>query len=517
VAIPTFVDQVTLRVYAGHGGNGCASIHREKFKPLGGPDGGNGGDGGSVILRVDHGLTTLVAYHRQSHWRATSGQPGRGDHQNGARGEDVILPVPNGTVVIDAETGEQIADLTGEGGEIVVAQGGRGGLGNAALASPARKAPGFALLGEEGESRTITLELKVVADIGLVGFPSAGKSSLVAAISRARPKIADYPFTTLVPNLGVVVAGDVSFTVADVPGLIAGASEGRGLGFDFLRHIERCAAIVHVIDCATYEPGRDPITDLDVIEAELQAHGGLEDRPRLVALNKIDIPDAQQVAELASGELRDRGLQVFPISTRSGQGIHALIYAMARLIMARHAAEPPPPPARIVIRPKPIDDHAEFTVQREGELWRVRGDKPERWVRQTDFSNAEAVGYLADRLHRIGIEDRLLELGAEPGDGVAIGGANAVIFDFAPQIDIGAEILSPRGGDQRLVEERPAAQRRREKDWAYHASDEQDEAADSDPSTGSGHISTGSGNTSRDSGPSTSSGHLAQDAGRDDA
>ena len=181
------------------------------------------------------------------------------------------------------------------GAEIVVAQGGRGGLGNAALALPARKAPGFALLGEEGESRTITLELKVVADIGLVGFPSAGKSSLVAAISRARPKIADYPFTTLVPNLGVVVAGDVSFTVADVPGLIAGASEGRGLGFDFLRHIERCAAIVHVIDCAPpIEPGRDPITDLDVIEAELTAHGGLEDRPRLVALNKIDIPDAQR-------------------------------------------------------------------------------------------------------------------------------------------------------------------------------------------------------------------------------
>jgi GTP-binding protein len=497
LAIPSFVDQVTLHVYGGHGGNGCASIHREKFKPLGGPDGGNGGDGGSVILRVDHGLTTLVSYHRQSHWRASSAQPGRGDHQNGARGEDVILLVPNGTVVIDAATGEQIADLTGDGAEIVVARGGRGGLGNAALASPARKAPGFALLGEEGESRAITLELKVVADIGLVGFPSAGKSSLVAAISRARPKIADYPFTTLVPNLGVVVAGDVSFTVADVPGLIAGASEGRGLGFDFLRHIERCTAIVHVIDCATYEPGRDPITDLDVIEAELKAHGGLEDRPRLVALNKIDIPDAQEVAELAIGELRDRGLQVFPISTRSGQGLHELIYAMARLITSRRAAEPPPRPARIVIRPRPIDDQPDFTVKREGELWRVRGDKPERWVRQTDFSNAEAVGYLADRLHRIGIEDRLLELGAQPGDGVAIGGANAVIFDFAPQIDIGAEILSPRGEDQRLVEERPAAQRRREKDRAYHAADEAhdepEEAADDGPSTGSGNIEQGAG------------------------
>jgi GTP-binding protein len=492
MAIPSFVDQVTLHVYGGHGGNGCASIHREKFKPLGGPDGGNGGDGGSVILRVDHGLTTLVAFHRQAHWRASSGQPGRGDHQNGSRGEDVIQPVPDGTVVIDAETGEQIADLTGEGAEIVVAQGGRGGLGNAALASPARKAPGFALLGEEGESRIITLELKVVADVGLVGFPSAGKSSLIAAISRARPKIADYPFTTLVPNLGVVVAGDVSFTVADVPGLIAGASEGRGLGFDFLRHIERCTAIVHVIDCATYEPGRDPISDLDVIEVELDAHGGLEDRPRLVALNKIDIPDAQEVAELAMGELRDRGLQVFPISTRSGQGLHELIYAMARLITARRATEPPPPPAPIIIRPKPIGDHVEFSVQREGELWRVRGDKPERWVRQTDFSNAEAVGYLADRLHRIGIEDRLLELGAQPGDGVAIGGANAVIFDFAPQIEIGAEILNPRGEDQRLAKERPAARRRREKDRAHHESKEQDQAADDGPSTGPDHIESSS-------------------------
>jgi GTPase len=472
MAIPTFVDQVTLHVYGGNGGHGCASIHREKFKPLGGPDGGNGGDGGSVILRVDHRLTTLVDYHRQGHRRATSGEPGRGNHANGARGEDVILPVPAGTVVADADSGELIADLTADGAEIVVAQGGRGGLGNAAIASPSRKAPGFALLGEKGKTRTINLELKVVADIGLVGFPSAGKSSLVAAISRARPKIADYPFTTLVPNLGVVVAGDLSFTIADVPGLIEGASEGRGLGLDFLRHIERCAAIVHVIDCATYLPGRDPLTDLDVIEAELKAHGGLEDRPRLVALNKIDIPDARQVAEMVSGDLHDRGLRFVPISTRSGEGLRELIFALAQLVNARRDSAPPPPPTRIVIRPQPLDGQAEFSVEREGELWRVRGDKPERWVQQTDFSNAEAVGYLADRLNRIGIEDRLLELGAQHGDGVAIGGADAVIFDFAPQIEIGAEILSRRGEDQRLSEERPAAGRRRERDRAYHAADE---------------------------------------------
>jgi GTPase len=495
MAIPTFVDHVTLHVYGGSGGHGCASIHREKFKPLGGPDGGNGGDGGSVILRVDHRLTTLVDYHRQAHRRATNGAPGRGSHANGGWGEDVILPVPRGTVVTDADTGELIADLTADGAEIVIARGGRGGLGNAALASPSRKAPGFALLGEPGETRTINLELKVVADIGLVGFPSAGKSSLVAAISRARPKIADYPFTTLVPNLGVVVAGDTTFTVADVPGLIEGASVGRGLGFDFLRHIERCAAIVHVIDCATYLQGRDPLTDLDVIEAELKAHGGLEDRPRLLALNKIDIPDARQVAEMASGDLHDRGLQVFPISTRSGEGLRELIFAMAQLVKARRDTAPPPPERRIVIRPKPLDSQAEFRVTREGELWRVRGDKPERWVQQTDFSNAEAVGYLADRLIRIGIEERLLELGAQPGDGVAIGGANAVIFDFAPQIEIGSEILGPRGEDRRLTEERPAAQRRRERDRIYHAEEEvaedlppaADENSGAGPSTTSGH------------------------------
>jgi GTPase len=484
VGIPSFVDQVTLHVYGGRGGNGCASVHREKFKPLGGPDGGNGGDGGSVILRVDPSLTTLVDYHRESHRRATNGQPGKGGHANGANGDSVVLPVPNGTVVTDARTGERLADLTGAGSEVVVARGGRGGLGNAALASSTRKAPGFALLGEEGEARTITLELKLVADIGLVGYPNAGKSSLIAAVSRARPKIADYPFTTLTPNLGVVVAGDVTFTVADVPGLIEGASDGRGLGHDFLRHIERCAAIIHVLDCATFEPGRDPVNDLDVIEAELAAHGGLDDRPRLVALNKIDVPDARELAELVSGDLAARGLPVFPISAMTGEGLQALTFAMAELVAARRATQPAPPAARIVLQPRQIGA-PEFDVHREGDLWRVRGDKPERWIRQTDFSNAEAVGYLADRLNRIGIEDRLLELGARPGDGVAIGGDDAVIFDFAPQIDVGAEILSRRGEDARLVEERPAAARRRDRDRAYHAAGE-DDAESLGPSTGSG-------------------------------
>src|SRR5918995_4838230 len=444
MAVPTFVDRVTLHVSAGRGGNGVASVHREKFKPLGGPDGGNGGPGGSVILRVDPDVTTLIDYHHSPKRRAENGGQGAGSHRNGAHGADLVLPVPDGTVVSD-RAGNVHADLVGAGTEMVIAQGGRGGLGNAALASSKRKAPGFALLGEPGDDLVVNLELKVVADVGLVGFPSAGKSSLVAALSRARPKIADYPFTTLVPNLGVVKAGDTTFTVADVPGLIEGASEGRGLGHDFLRHIERCAALVHVINCATYLPGRDPVSDLEVIEVELTAHGGLEDRPRVIALNKVDVPDAAELAELAASELSGRGWPVFRISTKTGEGLPALTFALAELVAARRAAAPPPAPPRIVLRPEPVSGQGDFTVAQEGEVWRVRGAKPERWVAQTDFGNAEAVGYLADRLNRIGIEDRLLELGARAGDAVAIGGADAVVFDFAPQVEIGGEILSRRG------------------------------------------------------------------------
>jgi len=477
VAIPSFVDRVKLTVQAGNGGHGCASVHREKFKPLGGPDGGNGGDGGSVILRVVENLNSLVEYHRQSVRRATNGQPGRGDHQHGAKGEDVILAVPAGTVVSDAATGEHLADLTGSGEEYVAAVGGKGGLGNEALATSARKAPGFALLGEDGESRLIQLELKVLADIGLVGFPSAGKSSLIAAISRARPKIADYPFTTLVPNLGVVVAGDLTYTVADVPGLIEGASLGKGLGFDFLRHIERCQAIVHVIDLGTWEPGREPVADLDVIEGELAAHGGLEDRERLVVLNKLDLPDAPELAELARPELEKRGYRVFEVSTKTGEGLNALKFAMARIVETHRAARATEEPPRKVLRPKPVgrisaDDSFTIVKQGDGEggfLWRVRGAKPERWIRQTDFNNAEAVGYLADRLNRLGVEEKLLELGAREGDAVAIGGDDAVVFDFAPQVETGAEILSRRGDDPRLESERPAVTRRRRIDAEYHA------------------------------------------------
>ncbi|MDR0436365.1 MAG: GTPase ObgE [Propionibacteriaceae bacterium] len=475
MAIPSFVDKVVLQVEAGHGGNGCASVKREKFKPLGGPDGGNGGNGGSVILRVDPGLTTLVDYHRQSRRKATNGQPGQGDFKNGASGDDVVLAVPQGTYVTDADSGAVLADLATPDAEVVIAAGGRGGLGNAALASSRRLAPGFALLGEDGDHRSIVLELKVVADVALVGFPSAGKSSLIAAVSRARPKIADYPFTTLVPNLGVVVAGETTFTIADVPGLIEGASEGRGLGHDFLRHIERCWAIVHVIDCATYEPGRDPITDLDVIEAELAAYGGLEDRPRLVALNKVDVPDAAEIAAIAEPEIAARELPVFRISTKTGAGLRELTFALAELVAARRAAVAAQPVPRIVIRPPAVDEGDQFTIRRMGDgeggfVWRVQGRKPERWVAQTDFGNNEAVGYLADRLNRLGVEEELLRLGAAPGDAVAIGaGPHPVVFDFAPHIDSGAEILARRGDDERLFTQRPAVTRRRARDAEYQA------------------------------------------------
>ncbi len=478
MAVPTFVDEVTLHVVGGRGGNGVASVHREKFKPLGGPDGGNGGPGGSVILRVDRDVTTLIDYHHAAKRQAEHGGHGAGGPRNGTHGQDLVLPVPDGTVVTD-ERGNVLADLVGPGTEMVVARGGRGGLGNAALASSKRKAPGFALLGEPGDDLVVRLVLKVVADIGLVGYPSSGKSSLIAAMSRARPKIADYPFTTLVPNLGVVKAGDTTFTVADVPGLIEGASEGRGLGHDFLRHIERCAALVHVVDLATMEPDRDPLHDLDVIEQELQRYGGLEDRPRLVALNKVDVPDGREMAEMVAAEVAERGWPVFPVSAASHEGLRELRFAMADIVAKRRADAPRVESTRIVIRPQAADGGDEFTIKQTGEGWRVRGEKPERWIRQTDFSNDEAVGFLSDRLNRLGVEEKLLELGAVEGDPVLIGHPdNAVVFDFKPAVDAGAQMLGRRGEDQRFGESRPAARRRRQIDEAMADRAEGEERAD---------------------------------------
>ena len=471
----TFVDRVVLNVSAGSGGRGIASVHREKFKPLGGPDGGNGGRGGSVILVVDAQMTTLLDYHHAPHRKADNGRQGAGDMRHGASADDLRLSVPNGTIVV-SQGGEVLADLVGDGAEFVVAAGGRGGLGNAALASIKRKAPGFALLGEPGEDAIVTLELKSIADVALVGYPSSGKSSIIAAMSKVRPKIADYPFTTLVPNLGVVAAGSARFTMADVPGLIPGASEGKGLGHDFLRHIERCSVIAHVLDTATLESDRDPIRDLEAISNELRAYSGdahiagipLAERPQVIVLNKIDIPDGRELAQMVREELETLGMPIFEVSAVSHEGLDKLGYALAAMIAEERAKAPDLERAPIVLRPKAVDD-TDYTVKfiRDGaeEFFQVRGVKPERWVRQTDFSNDEAVGYLADRLARLGVEDELFKAGAIPGAQVVIGTRETgVIFDWEPTMAAGAELLGRRGTDLRVEEmERSARATRYEK------------------------------------------------------
>jgi GTP-binding protein len=486
----TFIDRVTLYAAAGKGGDGCVSVKREKFKPLGGPDGGNGGRGGDIILIVDSSVTTLLDFHHSPHRKATSGSQGYGDRKDGTYGEDLILPVPNGTVILD-DKGNQLADLIGTGTTFLAAQGGHGGLGNLALSSSKRRAPGFALLGEPGEERTLYLELKSVADIALVGYPSAGKSSLIAAISAARPKIADYPFTTLVPNLGVVQAGDTRFTVADVPGLIPGASQGKGLGLEFLRHVERCVALVHVLDCGTLETDRDPVSDLEIIEEELALYGGLEDRVRIVALNKIDLPDGKAMADMVAQTLRDKGYDVYPVSAASREGLQELLYAMARLVQKARAEAASEERTRIILRPVAVDDSG-FLVQANADgSFSVRGQKVVRWVRQTNFKNAEAIGYLADRLAQLGVEKELFKKGAVAGSEVRIGsGDNEVVFEWEPTIEAGAEQLAGhlhrRGEDSRLegawvVEERVVDQLSDDEiaqQWEYNVEDPHTPQAD---------------------------------------
>ncbi len=449
-----FADRAELLVSAGNGGHGCASIHREKFKPLGGPDGGNGGRGGDVIIEVDPNASTLLDFHRRPVRRAGNGKQGEGSNRSGADGADLVIRVPDGTVVKTSD-GDVLADLIGAGTKFIASQGGRGGLGNAALASTRRKAPGFALRGEPGVEQRLVLELKTVADVGLVGFPNAGKSSLISVLSAARPKIANYPFTTLTPHLGVVEAGDTQFVVADVPGLIPGASRGKGLGLDFLRHVERCLALLHVIDCAAEEPGRDPIADLDVIEDELAAYEAatgvsLRDRPRAVALNKIDVPAGREMAELIAPEIEARGYRVCMVSAATREGLRELSFVLAGLVDEARNAMPPAEPTRLVIRPAPVAGR-EFEVVRSGEnRFLIRGEKPRRWIVQTDFSNDEAVGYLADRLARLGIEDALAQAGALPGAEVLIGDDdNSVVFDWDPNLPAEAG-FGPRGTDPRL-------------------------------------------------------------------
>ena len=507
-----FVDRVTVHVKGGDGGNGAASIRREKYKPLAGPNGGDGGNGGSVIVVADPNVTSLLDYRFAPHRTAGNGTMGKGDDKDGSMGADLVLPVPPGTVVFGAAAHKKeglLADLRNAGDRVVVARGGAGGLGNRSLASRARRAPGFALLGEPGEERDIVFELKSIADVALVGYPSAGKSSLIAAVSAAKPKIADYPFTTLTPNLGVVKAEDKVFTMADVPGLIPGAAQGKGLGLEFLRHIERTEVIAHVIDCATLDPGRDPVSDYETLENELKQYEDqlqlplgaipIRDRPRVIILNKIDVAEARELAEFVKPDFEKMGLKVIMVSTVSHEGLRELAFILAELsekvrrtIREREARDGSGGEERVVLRP--LENRSrrrrtgagtvgvDFSITRhedaDGNSWfAVTGEKPERWVLQTNFDNEEAVGYLADRLAKLGVEDALKAQGAHIGDEVYIGtGDNAVGFDWDPTIAAGAEMLdnspqSQRGHDARLdaLEEsrsqrRTNAQRRRE----YH-------------------------------------------------
>lgn len=433
-----FVDEVKVHVKGGRGGDGVTSFARQPYEPRGRPDGGDGGHGGSVIVRATPDVATLVDYHHRPHRAAGRGRHGQGDLRRGADGEDAILAVPVGTVVrIVEEPGtsnstserELIADLVRPGDEVVVASGGRGGRGNAAFRTAQRRAPSFHERGEPPEERWITLELKLVADVGLVGYPNAGKSSLISRLSAARPKIAEYPFTTLVPNLGVVRSDEVDFVVADVPGLIEGASQGRGLGHRFLRHVERAGVLVHVLDCASVEQ-RDPRDDLAKVLTELRAwKPELVERPALVFCNKADAdPDT---AELVREDLAAQGWDVLVGSAVTGLGLDRLRHRLAALITqvrAERAAEGSElAAARPVLRPAGVD---EFTVEATGEGFRVTGDRIERWVAMADLDNPEAVRYLQGRLLRAGVERALAKAGARPGDAVEIAGQ---VFDFEPE------------------------------------------------------------------------------------
>jgi len=345
-----FVDQVSIQVKAGDGGNGAVAFRREKFVERGGPSGGDGGNGGSVVFEADTGLTTLLDYRYQQHHRARNGQHGMGSDMNGASAEDLVLRVPVGTLIRDQDTGELLADLAAPGARAVIAHGGRGGLGNMNFATSTRQTPRFAQDGKPGEERRLVLELKLLADVGLVGFPNAGKSTLISRVSRARPKIADYPFTTLVPNLGVVPYKDgMSFVMADIPGIIEGAAEGAGLGHQFLRHVERCRVLIHLVDLSAPGEDRAPLHDLDVLERELERYSPeLARKPQIVAANKIDLPEARERLGPFRDAMARRGVPVFPISAATGEGVGSLLDAVAQVLSggAPPALGRPPRPRR---------------------------------------------------------------------------------------------------------------------------------------------------------------------------
>jgi GTPase len=431
-----FADEVVVAVRGGRGGDGSSSFRREPFTPLGGPDGGDGGRGGDVVVEVEPGMRDLSWLADHPHQRAGDGGPGGKSQRSGAAGKDLVVHVPDGTVVRD-ERGP-VADLVGAGARVVVARGGRGGRGNAALASGRNRAPRSAEAGEAGEEHRLELELRTVADIGLVGLPNAGKSTLLSRLSAARPKIADYPFTTLTPNLGVTEGpGDERFVVADIPGLIEGAAEGRGLGHRFLRHILRCRALALVVDLSA----PDPASDLAALRAELAAYdASLAARPFVVAATKADLVDDP---EAAAGPLGDVG-EVVVVSGVTGAGLERLQVRLEELSGAAIAAAPEREPY-VVLRP----GRERFTVRPEGERWRVTGREVERWVAATDFDDDQAVAALQRRLQREGVERKLAERGALRGDEVVIGDR---AFDFLPDQEP-PTAASPRpdaGGDGRV-------------------------------------------------------------------
>lgn len=435
-----FVDEARVEVQGGPGGSGCTSFRREAHVPRGGPDGGDGGNGGDVVVVGDAGLSTLLDFKYRRHFRAARGTHGRGAAKEGANGQDAVLRVPLGTVVRDAESGEVMADITSHGQSVVIERGGRGGRGNRRFVTSTRRAPAFSELGEPTVPRVVDLELKLLADAALVGMPSVGKSSIIARISAARPKIAEYPFTTLVPNLGVVRSGEHSFVVADVPGLIEGAHEGAGLGHAFLRHIERTALILHVIDLSGGYEGRDPLADIAVIDRELAMHAEeLASRPRILVGNKSDADGAQERSVAVSSYAAEQGLEYFEISALTGAGVDPFVLAVGEQVKALREAviARAVPEVEKVYSPRlRVEDR--FSVRRFGDGWVVEGRAVERWVIMTEMDNAEAVAHLQRRLARAGVERELDEAGACAGDPVTIAGRT---FEFST----GAE---PEEGDE---------------------------------------------------------------------
>jgi len=409
-----FLDRARIKVRGGDGGRGVISFRREAHVPRGGPDGGDGGNGGDLVLRADAQLASLGDFQFKKEYRATDGAAGEGGNRSGKAGRDLVVGVPAGTTIRDVATNEEIADLVADGAEIVVARGGRGGRGNARFVTSTRRAPRIAMDGETGEGRALDLELRLIADVGLAGLPNAGKSSLLAALTRARPKIADYPFTTLTPNLGVARLDDRELVIADIPGLIEGASQGAGLGEEFLRHIERTRVVVHVVDASK----DDPLADIATIDAELEAYGhGLGDRPEIIALNKIDLAEARdQVPELVSA-LEARGREALALSAATGEGVDRLSKRLFVLTPPRVAPQAAPDERRIVFKGSARD----VRVLREGEAFRVRGDRIERLASGIDWDSGEASAYFHRMLQRNGVEKRLRELGVKEGDTVKIG------------------------------------------------------------------------------------------------